>query len=116
MLLLLSSVNLSSITTMRIVGDCTVCGTRSDLALDPKVLLEGRPVSVEPKELAQILYPTPMILSARVTRLCQGTHSWVRSLWRHRFVYSENAFVECTRTLRADPSLQVMLSPLRMCI
>jgi hypothetical protein len=54
---------------MRIVGGCAACGTRSDLALDPKVLFEGRPVPVESKELAQILYPTPMILSTRVTRL-----------------------------------------------
>jgi hypothetical protein len=36
-----------------------------------------------------------MILSARVARLWQGAHSWSRPRERHRFVTSENAFLEC---------------------
>lgn len=46
------------------------------LALDPEVLLDGRPFPLEVEQFAQVLYPTPVILPARMTRLWQGAHSW----------------------------------------
>ena len=49
--------------------------TRIKINLNPKVLFESRPVPVESKQLAQVLYPDPMILSARVARLWPGAHS-----------------------------------------
>ena len=46
------------------------------LALDPEVLIYGHPFPLEVEQFTEVLYPTPVILPARVARLSQGAHSW----------------------------------------